>query len=132
MPPSEVGFRLTLDAKHEGGHFLKVKYNWFTVGAPAAAGEPPVITPETLDTGHMKDWNLIQIEGEEPVEEAADDAKGGKKAAPAKGAKGGAGALEEITDNRPREIKYVKDWGGEDVKMKITEEVAHHLEATCL
>lgn len=130
VPPSEVGFKLTLDAKHEGGHYLKVKYNWFTVGAPAADGEGPAITPETHDTGNMKDWQLIQIEGEEPVEEAGDDAKG-KKAAAAKGGKAG-GALEEITDDRPREIKFVRDWGGEDVKVKVSENVAHYLEATCL
>jgi len=61
------------------------------------------------DTGFLRDWNLIQIEGEEPVQQEADqpvDNKG-KQAAPAKKAappKQGApkGALEEITDNRPR------------------------------
>ena len=56
----------------------------------------------------MKDWTLIKIEGEEAVEVVADDPKDkgkGGKAPPAKGgAKGGGSTLEEITDNRPREI----------------------------
>jgi hypothetical protein len=55
----------------------------------------------------MKEWTLIRIEGEEPVDvvqEEAKDAKKGGKAAPPKGAAKGATTLEEITDNRPREI----------------------------
>jgi hypothetical protein len=58
----------------------------------------------------MKDWTLIQIEGEEPIpqtppEEEKKDAKAAKKAPPPKAAdKKPAGALEEITDNRPREM----------------------------
>ena len=56
----------------------------------------------------MKDWTLIRIEGEEPVEAVQEDTKDkgkGAKAPAAKGgAKGGATTLEEITDNRPREI----------------------------
>ena len=56
--------------------------------------------------GFLKDWTLVQIEGEEPVEVSAEEpVKGGKKgAAPAKGAPKAAAALEEITDNRPRII----------------------------
>jgi hypothetical protein len=58
------------------------------------------------DTGFLKDWTLVQIEGEEPVEASAEEpVKGGKKgAAPAKGAPKATSALEEITDNRPRTI----------------------------
>ena len=55
----------------------------------------------------MKEWTLVQIEGEEPVPQTPPEeekgAKGGKKPPPAKGGdKKAAGALEEITDNRPR------------------------------
>jgi len=61
-----------------------------------------------IDTGYLKDWTLIKIEGEEAVEavqeETKDKAKGGKGAPAKGGAKGGAATLEEITDNRPREI----------------------------
>jgi len=61
--------------------------------------------------GFLKEWTLIRIEGEEPVEQVQAETiapvKGGK-APPPKGAPGKAaaatGALEEITDNRPREI----------------------------
>ena len=53
----------------------------------------------------FKDWNLIQIEGEEPVavEEEKDKADA-KKPAAKKGndPKKPAAKLEEITDNRPR------------------------------
>ena len=79
-------------------------------------------------TEHFKDWNLIQIEGEDPVavQEAADaadvklDAKGKpippkkpeakKPAAPGKGT-----SIEEITDNRPRTINYVNDFAENSV-----------------
>lgn len=57
----------------------------------------------------MRDWTLLQIEGEKPIEiQAVDDSKAVKgKPPPAKGApptKAAGGALEEITDNRPRVI----------------------------
>ena len=48
-----------METKHEGGHYLKVKYDWINV-----AGEN--ITYQTYDTGFFKDLNLIKIEGEEP------------------------------------------------------------------
>ena len=32
---NDVGFKITLDAKHEGGHFLKVKFDWFKAIPPA-------------------------------------------------------------------------------------------------
>ena len=124
-----------MDAKQEGGHYLKVKYNWFTVGAPAEEGQPAQINTEELDTGFMKDWTLIQIEGEEPIEQAAaDDPKAKGKAPPAKGGKGGGtAALEEITDNRPREIKYVKDFKEEsDTTIKVSEDVARYFETMIL
>jgi len=74
-----------------------------------------VIDKQSNDTGFLKDWNLIQIDGEEPLEAVPEDlkAKGGK-APPAKGgAKGATTALEEITDNRPRIINFEKKFGGD-------------------
>ena len=68
MPANDVFFKITMDAKQEGGHYLKVKYNWFNVAPPPEEGQPVQINKEELDTGFMKDWTLVQIEGEEPVE----------------------------------------------------------------
>jgi hypothetical protein len=86
-----------------------------------------------IDTGFLRDWTLIQIEGEEPLEQVQDsDPKaGGKKAPPAKGGAPPAktGALEAITDNRPREIQYVKNVAeDEGAPTKITEDVAKYFE----
>lgn len=54
--------------------------------------------------------------------------KGGKAPA-AKDAKGkGAAVLEEITDNRPREIQFVKNFGEEVGTIKIYESLAKYLE----
>lgn len=97
---------MTFDAKHEGGHYFKVKYDWFNAQAATADGQ--IIETTQNDSGFLKDWTLVQIEGEEPVEAVVEDPNAkGKKAPPAKGApKGGSTALEEITDNRPRIISY--------------------------
>ena len=76
------------------------------------------------DSGYFRDWTLIQIEGEEPkpAESAAPidpkAAAAAKKPPPAQAKpdpkKGGApGALEEITDNRPRTISLSKDFAAE-------------------
>ena len=132
MPPNEVGFKLTLDVKQEGGHYLKVKYNWFKVNN----GEEGVTVDVTEnDSGFMKDWTLIQIEGEEAVDAASEKdtkAKDAKKA-PAKGGKAAAtSALEEIADNRPRTIKFEKDFGEELGKVQVTDKVAHFLESFIL
>ena len=82
----------------------------------------------------MKDWSLIQIEGEEPVEQSAEEpVKGGKKAPPAKGGVKASGvALEEITDNRPREIQYIKNFGEEPGPLKISDEVAKWFETNVM
>jgi len=60
------------------------------------------------------------------VEDAKAPAKG--KAAPAKGAAKGGGALEEITDNRPREIQFLKNFGEEAGPVKVTEDLARYFE----
>jgi len=56
---NEVNFKFTLDVKHEGGHYLKVKFDWFQLGAAPAEGQPTPIEPLPVDSGHMKDWTLI-------------------------------------------------------------------------
>ena len=45
-----------MNAKHEGGHYFKIKYDWIK------------LTPEggveiyEIDTGFLKDWNLVHIQ----------------------------------------------------------------------
>ena len=117
-----------MEAKHEGGHYLKVKYEWLAVNGEA-------IELQKHDSGFFRDWTLLQIEGEEPkpaepVAPVDPKAAAAKKApAPAKPdpKKGGApGALEEITDNRPRTITLTKDFAAEagGAGLKINEEIA--------
>lgn len=129
---------MTLDTKHEGGHYLKIKYNWFQLGAPPTEpGKPHEIENLEVDSGHMKDWTLIQIEGEEPVPQTPpeDDknAKGKKAPPPKAAAKGALGVLEEITDNRPREMQFVKNFAEDaGAPTKILEEVARYFETFAL
>ena len=116
------------ELQHEAGHYLKLKYDWISVAAGADGKE---ISFPVIDTGFFKDWNLVQIEGEEPVQqEEADPAKAkaaaGKKpaAAPQKGAAGS--KLEEISDNRARIVNYERDCAAENngVGLEVTEDVA--------
>ena len=78
----------------------------------------------------MKEWNLVCIEGETPQEAVPEDPKAKKTPAAAKDkGKGGQATLEEITDNRPREINYTKDFKEEGAPaFKITEDFAKYLE----
>jgi hypothetical protein len=46
--------------KHEGGHNLKVKYDWFR---PESADK---LAFYEVDSGFLKEWTLIQVEGEDP------------------------------------------------------------------
>ena len=77
----------------------------------------------------MRDWTLLQIEGEEPVsQEVLEEMKGkagakDKKVDPKKAV---AGKMEEITDNRPRTVQYERDFAAENngVGMKISQEMA--------
>lgn len=104
IPKQECQFKIIFETKQEGGHYFKIKYDWINV-----SGE--TIDYQRHDTGFFRDWTLIKIEGEEPkpVEQESPQKGGGpggpaaKKApAPAKPDPKKAGALEEITDNRPR------------------------------
>ena len=77
---------------------------------------------------------MIQIEGDDPAEGTTEEQKVAAqktKAPPPKagGAKGaGATTFEEITDNRPREIQYLRNLAEEGGSIKITEDVAYFLE----
>ena len=57
-------FKVLCELQHEAGHYLKLKYDWINVAVGAEGKE---ITFPFIDTGFFKDWNLVQIEGEEPV-----------------------------------------------------------------
>ena len=107
--------------KHESGHYLKVKYDWIN----SVVGE--AINFPVHDTGFLKDWNLYQIEGEEPIvqEEVDPKAKAAAKK-PSDAKKGGASKLEEVADNRPRTVNYERDFAAEanGIGLEITEEVA--------
>lgn len=131
MPKNEVHFKLHFEAKQEAGHYQKIKFNWFEPVPGAGPDEKPLKMEET-DTGFFRDWKLIQIEGEEPApaEEVVVDPKAKKKPPPKADPKKG-GALEEITDNRPRIISFTKDFGPEELAqpIRINEAIANHLAA---
>jgi hypothetical protein len=78
----------------------------------------------------MRDWTVLQIEGEEKTQDEVEvDPKAKAKAPPAKGApKAAGGALEEITDNRPREVQFIKNFGEEGGTIKVTQDVARFFE----
>lgn len=56
--------QIQMEVQHEAGHYLKVKYNWIHV-VPGEDGNK--ITFPFIDTGYFRDWNLVQIEGEDPI-----------------------------------------------------------------
>jgi len=77
------------------------------------------------ETAPFKEWQLLQIEGEEPqpVEETPPEpVKGAKGKAPAKGA----AKVEEVVDNRPRTVQLKRDFQEEHggVGMRFTEGIA--------
>ena len=95
-------------------------------------GKPATYDYVEQDSGYMKDWTLVQIEGEEAVDPAAAEDPKAKGKAPAKGKGGDKSALEEITDHRPREIKFVKDFVEEAAPVKFTEDLAKFFEGYIL
>jgi hypothetical protein len=40
VPCNDVNFKIQFDVKHEGGHYFKVKYDWFTPGPPSTDATP--------------------------------------------------------------------------------------------
>lgn len=138
MPYNDVNFKVFMDAKHEGGHYFKVKFNWFTAQTTPVSerGQVPLLKDQTIDSGFMRDWKLIQIEGETPAVASPEEEKSApitsksSKKPPSKDAKKAAtGALEEITDNRPREVSFTKNFSEEGVTAtKGTEDFAKFFE----
>ena len=99
VPKNECQFKIIFEVKQEAGHYFKLKFDWIAV-------QGDVIDYPKHDSGFFRDWNLIKIEGEEPKPVEAEVPQKGaaqaKKAPPAKPDPKKGGALEEITDNRPR------------------------------
>lgn len=77
------------------------------------------------DSPQLKDWTLLQVEGEDPVpvEPVVVDPKAAGKKAPEKPK--GKAVVEEIIDNRPRTIQMKRDFAAENGEgFKFTEPVA--------
>jgi hypothetical protein len=87
-----------------------------------------------VDTGLLKEWTLLQIEGEEPVKEEVADGRATsplKKVAPKTSVKN---VAEEITDNRPRTISYKRDCAAEngDIGIRFTDQIATKFQNTVM
>ena len=87
-----------------------------------------------VDTGLLKEWTLLQIEGEEPVKEEITDGRATsplKKVAPKTSVKN---VAEEITDNRPRTISYKRDCAAEngDIGIRFTDQIATKFQNTVM
>ena len=129
----ECSFKIVMEAKHEGGHYLKIKYDWL-------ANDPNDATLQKIDSGFFRDWTVLQIEGEEPKPAepvaAVDPKAAAAKKAPAPAGKAdpkkAGGALEEITDNRPRTVTITKDFATEagGLGIKVNEELAKRIAET--
>lgn len=116
--------RLNFELKHEAGHYIKIKYDWLQMDQ--ATGKADFV--ET-DTGFLRDWTLLQIEGEEPVStETLEEAKGKVGGKDKKGdpKKAPAGKMEEISDNRPRKVMYERDFAAENngTGLKVNQDLA--------
>jgi hypothetical protein len=132
MPINECNFKLSMEIKQEQGHYHRIKYDWWDAKVD---GE---ISTIEIDTGFFKDWNLLQVEGDEPISQLTmqdeDEKKGPSKGRQSKDAmskkatgKGAPKAAqhEEITDPRPRTIDYMADFAENGIPaMKVSELVA--------
>lgn len=117
IPINTCNFKIEFEVKHEVGHYLKVKFDWISVDPTTQE-----ISFPQIDTGFLKEWTLLQIEGEDPIEQEESQpdislTKPGSKAPPKKpdpkkGAK--TAALEEITETRPMTVKFVRDCAVEE------------------
>ena len=115
-PTNECKFLVNFELKHEGGHNLKVKYDWFR----PEPGSADKLAFYEVDSGFLKEWTLIQIEGEDPqpVEVVVLDPKAKAKAPPKKA------VVEEVIDNRPRTIQFKKDVSEGVEGMRFSEQLA--------
>jgi hypothetical protein len=48
----ECSFKIVMEAKHEGGHYLKIKYEWL-------ANDPNDPNLQKIDSGFFRDWNVL-------------------------------------------------------------------------
>jgi hypothetical protein len=39
VPKNDINFKLSFEAKQEGGHYFKVKFQWFEANSGPAEGE---------------------------------------------------------------------------------------------
>ena len=131
IPTNQCNFKVNMEVKQEAGHYHRIKYDWWEAKADGS------LSTIEIDTGFFKDWNLIQVEGEQPISQLTmndeDDKKGPAKGRQSKGgvqkqaSKGAPSkvALEEITDNRPRTVNYFVDFSENGIPaMKVSETIA--------
>ena len=113
IPKNDVIFNINLEAFHEKGHFIKIKYSWMN---------KETMESEPIDAEYLKDWEVIRREGEEEDPEAQEAAPGkdDKKKAPPKDAK--KGAMDEIDDPVPTVVSYTKSY--EESPFTFTEDLA--------
>ena len=130
-PMNACNFKVNMELMQEAGHYHRIKYDWWDAQADGS------ISTIEIDTGFFKDWNLIQVEGEERVSQLPmneDEVKKvlGKgllkkeslKKQPAKGA-GSKVLYEEISDNRARVVDYSVDFSENGIPaMKVSELIA--------
>lgn len=58
-PTNEVNFVIEIELKHEAGHHLKIQYDWIAVNNDD-------FEFKDFETATLKEWTLLQIEGEDP------------------------------------------------------------------
>ena len=129
IPVNTCNFKVELEVKHEMGHYCRIKFDWIDVHATTKE-----ITFPDIDTGFLKEWTLLQIEGEDPIEVESQEAlplgKSPSKAPPKRPElrkpTGKPAALEEITEQRPMTVKFERDFALENngVGLEISEDVA--------
>ena len=118
---NECNFKVNMEIKQEAGHYLRIKYDWWNTEAEDFE----------IDTGFFKDWNLIQVEGEERISPLSmtKNKSEVKKAQPAKGAPAKV-SYEEISDNRPRIVNYFADFAENGIPaMKVSELIAEKFQS---
>lgn len=57
-PTNEVNFQLVFKVKHEAGHNLRLKFSWISLREDS-------FDMTENETPTFKEWQLLQIEGEE-------------------------------------------------------------------
>lgn len=115
---NDVVLTLQLELKHEAAHNYRVLYDWLT----PMEGAGDNFEVQTRESPLLREWHLVQIEGEDPMPDASEVTEIKK---PAKGAK--KPMQEEITDERPRIVSH-----RETCELKVSIEAASKLAKTSL